>query len=138
MKRRTVEQKEKMIKELPFVNVNCLLHEEECHCERYNTELKVIGKDFCDQLFEVERDSAYLSPKERINLRKEKLIPILTNFWNWIEQTNALKNSILGKALQYAKNQKVYLMNYLEEGKCQLSNNLAERSTRPFVVGRKA
>ena len=72
------------------------------------------------------------------HLRKEKAMPILTNFWNWVEQTNALKNSILGKALQYEKNQKVYLMNYLEDGECQLSNNLAERSIRPFVVGRKA
>lgn len=36
--------------------------------------------------------------------------------WNWVEHTNGLKNSILGKALQYEKNQKVYLMNYLEDG----------------------
>ena len=32
-KRRTIGQKEKMIKDLPVINVNCLLHEEECHCE---------------------------------------------------------------------------------------------------------
>ena len=97
-----------------------------------------IGKDFCDELFEIERTIAYLSPKERLHLRKEKATPILNQFWNWVEHTNALKNSTLGKALQYAKNQKVYLMNYLEDGECQLSNNLAERSIRPFVVGRKA
>ena len=45
MKRRTIGQKEKMIKELPVVNVNCLLHEEECHCEWCNTELKIIRKE---------------------------------------------------------------------------------------------
>lgn len=58
-----------------------------------------VGKDFCDELFEVERATAYLSPKERLNLRKEKATPILNRFWNWVEHTNALKNSILGKAL---------------------------------------
>lgn len=103
-----------------------------------NKSQSEIGKDFCDQLFKIKREIAYLSPKERLIQRKEKATPILTKFWNWVEQTNALKSSILGKALQYAKNQKPYLMNYLEDGECQLSNNLAERSIRPFVVGRKA
>lgn len=45
---------------------------------------------------------------------------------------------MLGKALQYAKKQKGYLMNYLLDGELHLSNSLAERSIRPFVVGRKA
>ncbi|MFL2101603.1 IS66 family transposase [Mycobacteroides abscessus] len=102
-----------------------------------NKSQSEIGKDFCDQLFKVEREIAFLSPEERFIQRKEKATPILNKFWNWVEHTNALKSSILGKALQYAKNQKPYLMNYLKDGECQLSNNLAERSIRPFVVGRK-
>ncbi|MRI80840.1 transposase [Aerococcaceae bacterium DSM 109653] len=35
-----------------------------------------VGKDFCDELFEVERAIAYLSPEERLTLRKEKATPI--------------------------------------------------------------
>ena len=70
--------------------------------------------------------------------RKKKAIPVLKAFWGWVETTNALPSSVLGKALSYAKKQKPYLMNYLLDGECQISNNLAERSIRPFVVGRKA
>lgn len=28
-------------------------------------------------------------------------------------------------------------MNYLRDGNCSISNNLAERSIRPFTIGRK-
>lgn len=97
-----------------------------------------IGQDYCDKLFKIERDIVHLIPTEKLKMRKELATPILNQFWYWVEQTNALKNSVLGKALTYAKNQKKYLMNYLLNGECHLSNNLAERSIRPFVVGRKA
>ena len=57
--------------------------------------------------------------------RKKKAIPVLKAFWGWVETTNALPSSVLGKALSYAKKQKPYLMNYLLDGECQISNNLA-------------
>jgi len=37
----------------------------------------------------------------------------------------------------YLLNQKPYLENYLEDGRCSISNNTAENAIRPFVVGRK-
>lgn len=37
----------------------------------------------------------------------------------------------------YAFNQKERLMNYLLDGNCSISNNLAENSIRPFTIGRK-
>ena len=48
-----------------------------------------------------------------------------------------LSKSKIGKALQYAQNQKDGLMTYLEDGNCEISNNLAENSIRPFTVGRR-
>ena len=50
---------------------------------------------------------------------------------------NALKGSALGKAVIYAQNQKPYMENYLLDGRCSLSNNVAENAIRPFTVGRK-
>lgn len=97
-----------------------------------------VGKEYCDQLFRVERKIASLPPKKRLLKRRELATPVLKEFWDWVEATNALSSSILGKGLAYAKKQKPYLMNYLKGGECQLSNNLAESSIRPFVVGRKA
>ena len=43
----------------------------------------------------------------------------------------------LGKALAYAVNQNPYMENYLKDGRCAISNNVAENAIRPFTVGRK-
>ena len=45
--------------------------------------------------------------------------------------------SALGKALHYLLEQWPYLVRYLEGGRLELSNNRAERSIKPFVMGRK-
>lgn len=39
--------------------------------------------------------------------------------------------------ITYAKNQKEYFGNILKDRRIQLSNNLAEQSVKPFVIGRK-
>ncbi|MFQ7978051.1 MAG: IS66 family transposase [Faecalimonas umbilicata] len=41
------------------------------------------------------------------------------------------------KAKTYILNRENYLMTYLEDGRCSLSNNLSENSIRPVTVGRK-
>ncbi len=43
----------------------------------------------------------------------------------------------MGKALHYLKEQWPYLIRYLEDGRLELSNNRAEHSIKPFVIGRK-
>ena len=55
----------------------------------------------------------------------------------WAETTNAAPKSALGKAIYYLKEQWPYLIRVLEDGRLELSNNLAERSIKPFVIGRK-
>ncbi len=45
--------------------------------------------------------------------------------------------SALGKAFTYLKDQWPYLLNYLKDGRLDLSNNRAERSIKPFVIDRK-
>ena len=48
-----------------------------------------------------------------------------------------MPQSLLGKAITYAQNQKDYLSNLLKDGRIQLSNNLVEQSIKMFVIGRK-
>ena len=43
----------------------------------------------------------------------------------------------LGKALHYLLEQWPYLLRYLEDSRLELSNNRAERSIKPFVMGGK-
>lgn len=96
-----------------------------------------IGRDYCNQLFEIESRLKDLSPEERKHKRHELERPVLDAFWCWLEKLNVLKGSTLFKAVTYAKKQKPYLENYLLDGRCALSNNAAENAIRPFTVGRK-
>lgn len=53
--------------------------------------------------------------------------------WN----INAQPGSLLDKAVKYAKNSWDELFTYREYGYLEISNNLAERSVKPFVIARK-
>ena len=57
----------------------------------------------------------------------------------WAKDTlpQALPKSKLHEALQYVSKQAIPLGNYLLDGRLELSNNRAERSIKPFVIGRK-
>ena len=49
----------------------------------------------------------------------------------------AAPKSALGRALTYLKDEWPWLLNYLKDGRLELSNNRAERSIKPFVIDRK-
>lgn len=53
----------------------------------------------------------------------------------WLKQVNLGSNGKLKKAVTYIKNREAFLMTYLEDGRCSLSNNLSENSIRPVTVG---
>ncbi|WP_373844676.1 IS66 family transposase [Clostridium sp.] len=97
------------------------------------------GIDFCNQLFAEEKLIKKLTPDERKVKRLEKEKPILDVFWGWINfiKDSCLPKSKLGKAINYALNNKEGFMNYLLDGNCSISNNLSENSIRPFTIGRK-
>mgnify|MGYP001362248630 CR=1 FL=1 len=60
-------------------------------------------------------------------------------FWSWINsiKVSVLPKSKLSETINYSLNQKEDLQNYLEDGNCSISNNLAENSIRTFTIGRK-
>ena len=55
----------------------------------------------------------------------------------WANTVSAAPKSRLGRALTYLRNNWQSLNAYLEDGRIELSNNRAERSIKPFVMGRK-
>ena len=94
---------------------------------------------YINQLFDIEKKLEVLSPAGRKEQRRIQAKPVLDAFWSWAETASVgiLPKSKLGEAFAYAFNQKKGLMNYLEDGNCSISNNLAENSIRPFTIGRK-
>jgi len=121
------------------------------HLRRYwENLLKTIPKDkregsdaergvaYINQLFLFEREFKNLSPEERYQKRLEKSKPVADSFFAWAEKLAPLPKSPLGKPVQYALSQRQYLENVFLDGQLELSNNRAERSVKPYVMGRKA
>ena len=81
-----------------------------------------IGECYCSRLFKLEQAK-----------------PVLDALLSWANEMQAktAPKSALGKAIHYLLEQWPYLTRYLEDGRLELSNNRAERSMKPFVMGRK-
>ncbi len=107
--------------------------------EKDFTDTAVQGFLYCNKLFEYER--AYrekgLSYKQIYNRRLRDEKPVVEAFMAWIDKQTPIKGSRLARAITYASNQKAYMMTYLEDGHCSLSNNMSENSIRPVTVGRR-
>ena len=95
------------------------------------------GEAFCSLLFQLEDGFEGMSPEERYNERRKQSKPVLDALLSWANSKDVTPKSALGKAMEYLKNQWPYLINYLKDGRLEISNNRAERSIKPFVVSRK-
>jgi transposase len=95
------------------------------------------GVAYCDKLFHLEKQFALLSPEERLKERERLSKPLVEEFYTWVGSLRVLPKTLMGKAAYYAASQREYLERYLLDGRLEISNNRAENSIRPFVMGRK-
>mgnify|MGYP001728411166 CR=1 FL=1 len=94
--------------------------------------------EYCNPLFGIEQELAGQSPEERYEQPLAPSKPVMDALLVWAEMKSAAApKSALGRALYYLREQWPYLIRYLEDGRLELSNNRAERSIKPFVMGRK-
>jgi hypothetical protein len=70
-----------------------------------------------------------------IEVRQSK--PVMDAFFDWAKNSPALPQSGVGEAISYALNQRFWLEKVLLDGRLELSNNRAERSVKPFTIGRR-
>jgi transposase len=101
--------------------------------------LAYTGKQYCDRLFDLEREMKNKTCDERFALRNELAVPILDAFHAWLDsiKPHISTKSKIGSAVIYALNQWKYLQRFLLDGHIEISNNRAERSIKPFVINRK-
>lgn len=95
------------------------------------------GVAFCNRLFYLERLYKGFPAEERSQRRQEKEPAVWNEFWSWLDTLAPAGGSKLEKAVNYALNHKETLMNYLLDGRCEISNNAAERRAKTYVTGRK-
>lgn len=107
--------------------------------EKDYTDPAVQGFLYCNKLFEYERNyrEKGLSHKQIYNRRLRDQKPVVEAFLSWINKQKAPNGSRLARALTYAGNQQDYMMTYLEDGHCSISNNMSENAIRPVTVGRR-
>lgn len=94
---------------------------------------------YCNKLFEYERHfkAKGYSYKQIKNARLKKSKPVIEAFLAWLKQQKPIPKSKFDTAVKYALNREEYMMTYLEDGRCSLSNNLSEQKMKSYVIGRK-
>lgn len=96
------------------------------------------GRQYIDKMFGLERELQDLPPDSRQKRRGKELKEKIDEFFSWAESLSMrVGNNALGTAIAYCLNQRKYLESVLKDSRLELSNNLAERSIKPFVIGRK-
>ncbi len=88
-------------------------------------------------LFHLEDQWKNRAPEERQELRIQKSKPQAEAFFEWLQTLCVLPKTAMGKAVNYALEQRKWLMNVYLDGRTEISNNRAENAIRPFALGRK-
>ena len=125
------------------------------HARRYfNDVLKVLDNEkertkspaykvlnLMSKLFKYEDDfkKKTLTASQIVKQRKSSAYQsIIEELNNYIDLINIDNNELLSKAVNYYNNNKKELYTYLDYGYLDISNNLAERVVKPFVIARKS
>jgi transposase len=99
-----------------------------------------IGRKYCNDLFDIERDLKDATPEERHAARQVRSRAVLDAYREWLDKMviETTSQNKLGEAIRYSINQWEDLIRFLEDGRLEIDNNRAERAIKPFVMGRKA
>ena len=92
-----------------------------------------------EKLFENEAKyrKNHLNPLQIKEYRNKEDIKIINNIHDLIFNSNPAKSSHLERAIKYVRSNWDDLLTFLEDGHIELTNNIAERAVKPFVIQRK-
>jgi len=99
------------------------------------------GMKYIRSLYQIEKElrAKELSGEQFSEQRRERVEPVLEAFKAWLTKKSeaVLPSSLIGKAVGYTLGQWDKLVRYLDHADLTPDNNAAERSIKPFVMGRK-
>jgi transposase len=142
------ESYHKLEKEDPesFKVAGCWVHAKRKYTDIIKAEDKKVKAYYAEQavkkitrIFHENGKLDQLSPEERLKWRQEKVKPLVDEYFEWVRKYHPYVDaqSQTGKAFAYSLNQEKYLRVFLEDPYVDMDNNKAERTIRPFTVGRK-
>jgi transposase len=120
--------------------IGCWAHARRGFVEALTTDVRAaLTVALIQQLYDVERAGADLSPDARRDLRHEQSRPLLAKVAAEREQLvqTVLPKSPLGDALRYLTNQWAALQRFVDDGRLAIDNNRAENQLRVVALGRK-
>jgi len=90
-------------------------------------------------LYEIEKRARGRPPDERRTLRQEESRAKFEALFSWLQITlpSVPGRGELAKAMRYAITRMKRMTAYLDDGRLELDNNIAERSVRGIAVGKK-
>jgi transposase len=123
-----------------IVEVGCWAHARNKFNAAASTEPERVlaVKAWVRKLYDVEDEAKALSSAERLRLRQEKSVPLLTTLCQWLlaQRTQVLPKSPFAAAITYVLNQWQALNRYTTDGDLHIDNNVSERLLKLIGMGR--
>jgi transposase len=122
------------------VEVGCWAHQRryaykalESEPERAKEALALIG-----ELFRIERTIADVPTRKREVVRERESRPVVERFFAWCDAQaeRVLDGTPMAALVGYARNQRVALSRFLDDGQLPICNNISENALRREVKGR--
>jgi transposase len=91
------------------------------------------------KLYKIEEQARGKSPEERLKIRQEHSKELVTTLFECFKKSRKklFQKGSTAKAINYALNQEEVLKRFLDDGRIEIDNNIAERAMRSIAVGRK-
>jgi transposase len=123
------------------VEVNCWAHARRYFFKALDSdpERARAALGFIGALFRIERTLADSPRKKREKTREKRSRPIVEAFFSWCdaEAATVLDDTPISNGIRYARNQRIGLARFLEDGRLPLHNNMSELALRREAIGRK-
>jgi len=93
-----------------------------------------------DMLFDIERGINGLVADERLRVRKEQSVPLVTALEAWLREERARlsRSASVVEPIDYMLKRWDRFTRFIDDGRICLTNNAAERALRGFALGRKS
>jgi transposase len=126
------------------IHLQCLAHGRRYFVEARSNDLKRsdhVLEHFFAPLYQVEQQckTAGLTYDEITAKRQLESMPVLDNFYSWLQQElpKVISGTPIHKAIAYMLNRFKELQVYTTDGMLEIDNNFIERQIRTVTVGRK-
>jgi transposase len=123
------------------VEVNCWAHARRYFFKALDSdpERANVALGFIAALFRIERTLADSPRKKKEKIREKRSRHIVEAFFSWCdaEAESVLDDTPISAGIRYARNQRVGLSRFLEDGRLPIHNNMSELALRREALARK-